>query len=598
MKAYSHLGALREKDQWIFRVFSTRDSLELLIYPDPEGDDFKKYQMKKIGEVYQLILKGDLAGLGYCYRYEDKLIVDPYAKYVSKGARRGILVEDRKSDPEGFRSHRVPKLDERKSIVYEHHVDDFSKDKLAGFKYPGKFLSLCESFANEWGLRGSDYIASLGVTHLHLLPITPIISLGEDEEAYNWGYDPEYYFALHRGYLLESTRPHQALGELKRVIMHLHSLGLGLVVDVVYNHTYRTLDSSFEALAPGYYYRMEGGSFTDGSGCGNELDTSRSYVRRLIKDSLIYWLEEFRVDGFRFDLWGLMEEDFALEIVESLKKINPQVLIYGEPWASGDKPKNALNYGSQRGRGFSLFNDRFRDGLRGKNDDRSHGYVQGSIRARNHVLTGIVGDINFSEGIYGPCEEPWETLSYMSCHDNLILYDKLKFSTGEDDSLIRRRTALGFSIQLLSFGNVFIQAGTEFMRTKNMNRNSYKSDCMINCIKWEQLEKERELIGLVRGLIALRKKFKLEDFNADGIRDRLLFYPHNPMIYLEIDLGEEELFIGHNPTLEKQSLPISHGKYFLQDFKVNLLGEEKTKTTIAPLESVVFTRRKNESLSY
>ncbi len=598
MKTYDHLGVVREGRQWIFRVFSTRDSLELLLFPNCEKNEYQRYPMKKKNEVFELVLEGDFDGYGYLYDFRGCLAIDPYTRYVSSGARRGVLIEDGRSDPQGFRNHGKPVLSPRDSIIYEHHVGDFSRDPRAGFKYPGKFLSFCESLERKGTLLGSEYIASLGVSHLHLLPLSPIMSLVDDEEGYNWGYDPEFYFAVHRGYLVDVFNPYRALAELKKAIMHLHGLGLGVVVDVVYNHTFRSLDSSLQALAPDYYYRIEEGVFLNGSGCGNELDTSKSYVRRLIIDSLIYWMEEYQVDGFRFDLWGLMEEDFAHEIVERLREINPQVLIYGEPWASGNQKETYLSYGSQVGRDFSLFNDRFRDGLRGKNDDRSLGFIQGNIEWRSQVLTGIVGDINFNQGIHGPCREPWETLSYMSCHDNLILYDKLSFSTGEDDGLIRKRTALGFSIQLLAFGNVFIQAGSEFMRDKKMNRNSYKSDCRVNCIKWDLLQKEEDLIDLVRGLIALRRKLKLGSFDADMIREKLFFYQESPVIYYTLDMGDEEVFIGHNPSLEKRKLPLGEARYFLENFKVNLAGPTMTKETIAPLESVVFIRRKNEPLSY
>ncbi|NLY73118.1 MAG: type I pullulanase [Tissierellia bacterium] len=586
----SKLGAFSTGKKWTFRVFSTRPYLNLLLFPQAEAGDYKSYKMQRSGEVFELSLEGEFEGWAYAYEYEGRLIVDPYAKYVSRGARRGILVSDKLSDPPGFRELPHPKLSFKDAIIYEQHIKDFSCKEAKCFRYPGKLLSLTESPSKE-KLLGSDYMASLGVSHIHLLPLSPIMSL-EEEEGYNWGYDPEFFFAFHRGYLVDVDRPLKALEEVKKSVHHLHNLGLGLVVDVVYNHTYHTEKSSFEALAPGYYYRMEEGVFLDGSGCGNELDSSKKYVRKLIIDSLVYLMEEFRVDGFRFDLWGLMEEDFAHEIVEVLRGINPQVLIYGEPWAANGRPDNFLHFGSQNGKDFALFNDRIRDGLRGKNDDKSLGFIQGSIKARNHVLTGIVGDIDYSQGIYGYCKEPWETINYMSCHDNMILYDKLSYSTGEDDRLVKKRVSLGFSIQLLSFGLPFIHAGTEFMRSKSMDHNSYKSGCSINGIDWKELDKHRDLVDLVRGLIALRRKFNLASYDSARIKKELYFYPDSPVIYYGLDLGEEELFIGHNPSLEKQKLPYDQAHYYLENFKVNLLGTALKKKWIAPLESVVLIRRK------
>ncbi|NLY35818.1 MAG: hypothetical protein GX046_01135 [Tissierellia bacterium] len=597
MKDSRRLGAYPEDESWVFRVFSTHETLSLALFPEAEKEEHILYAMEKMGEVFELRLKGDYEGWGYGFIKDEELIIDPYAKYLSHKAKKGILVVDKNSDPPGFRQHRFPRLSFKKAVIYEQHLRDFSMDPRMDFKNPGKFLALCESPKYKGNLIGTDYMASLGVTHVHLLPVTPIMSL-EGEEGYNWGYDPEFYFAAHRGYLVAVDEPNRALSEIKKAVMHLHGMGLGVVLDVVYNHTFRTLDSSFELLAPGYYYRMEGEEFVNGSGCGNELDTSKPYVQKLIIESLLYWVQEFKIDGFRFDLWGLMIKDFAEEIVTSLRRIHPDILIYGEPWGFGHQPDHFIHYGAQRGKEYALFNDRFRDGLRGRNDDTTKGYIQNNLLSRNHVLTGIVGDIDFSPGIFGYTQEPWETTNYMSCHDNLILYDKLFLSTVESDELIKMRTALGFSIQLLSFGICFIHAGTEFMRSKSMDHNSYKSGDWNNHIRWKQSVKEKDLVDLVRGLLRLRRLFNLGDYDAQKIRESLYLYPESPMIYYTLDLGEEELFIGHNPTSEIQKLPLSEGTFYLLNFKVDLLGVETKKEWIAPLESVVLKRRKNESLSY
>lgn len=597
MRNSKSLGAVKEGENWLFRVFSTREKLSLALFPDPEKDKHRIYSMEKKGDLFELSLAGDYEGWGYGYIYQDQLIVDPYAKYVSHKAKRGILLVDKKSDPPGFSEHKPPRLSYKDAVIYEQHLRDFSMDPRVKFKNPGKFLALCERPKSGGNLIGTDYMAALGTSHVHLLPITPIMSL-EAEDGYNWGYDPEYYFAAHRGYLVAVDEPDIALSEIKKSIMHLHGMGLGVVLDVVYNHTYRTKDSSFEALAPGYYYRMKGEEFLDGSGCGNELDTSKPYVQNLIIDSLLYWVEEFKVDGFRFDLWGLMDKNLAEKIVTSLRQVHPQILIYGEPWGSSQQAGQYVHYGSQKGEDYALFSDRYRDGLRGRNDDTSKGYIQNNILSRNMVLTGIVGDIDFSPGLFGYTKEPWETVNYMSCHDNLILYDKLFLSTVENDEIIKKRTALGFSIQLLSFGICFIHAGTEFMRSKSMDDNSYRSGDWNNHIVWKESLKHKDLVDLVQGLLRLRQYFKLGHYEAKDIRKKLYFYPDSPMIYYTLDLGQEELFIGHNPTSEFQKLPINEGTFYLLDFKVDLLGVEKKKERIAPLESVVLKRRKNESLSY
>ena len=598
MNNSNKMGAHFLRGKWIFRVFSTHEKLVLRVYPEAEGSFFEEYAMEKIGDCFELELEADLSGYGYVYVHEGELILDPYSRYVTREVGRGVLLEDHFSDPLGFREHRRPNLHYKEAVVYEHHLRDFSMDPQAKFRYPGKFRALTESLSLKGYPIGTDYMASLGVTHIHLLPITPIMSL-RGEDGYNWGYDPEYFFAPHRGYLCEPEDPKKGVAEIKEAIMHLHGMGLGVVLDVVYNHSYYTLESCFEKLAPGYYFRMDEHGFCNGSGVGNELASEKAYVRELILDSLVYWLEEYKVDGFRFDLWGLMDQKTVLDILKLLREKYPEVLLYGEPWGNGWTPSTFLSYVFQAGKDFSLFNDRYRDGLRGKNDDSSKGYIQNSILGRNDVLTGIVGDIGFSQGIRGKVREPWETMAYMSCHDNLILLDKLILSTNEDLELLRKRAALGFSIQLLSFGNTFIHSGTEFMRSKTMDKNSYASGDKINMVRWKQRVEEQELVSLVMGLLALRRRFKIfTSFNAEEIRKKLFFYLDAPVIYFKLDLGEEELFIGHNPTNQEQELPFKEGKYYLSRWQVHLEGQEITKETIAPLESVLMTRRKDESFSY
>ncbi len=600
------LGALYTPEGTTFVLWApAAQNVTLLLHGSRESGEFPM-EAEDDG-TFHTYVPGDLAGRYYNYLLRSEAgefeIVDPYAKGLSLNSTSAAVIDPARTIPEGFLEHLRPHLPYREAIIYEAHVRDMTMDPGAGFTWPGRLLGLTEEKTLDGMAVGTDHLVELGVTHLHLLPIQDFLTVDETKDQFNWGYDPEYYFAIEGSYAVDRTDPHARARELKCLIQHLHKKGLGLVMDVVYNHTYRLEDSVYEKVAPGYFYRMSQGAYTNGSGVGNELDTQKPMVRRLIKESLLYFAREFQVDGFRFDLWGLMDIDFSKELVHELRKVNPHILLYGEPWggAASALPLQEMTLkGTQRGKNFSLFNDDFRNAMKGGNDDTTRGYIQENIQGRNGTLTGIAGSISFSPQLYGFTQEPWESINYHSSHDNLILYDKLKWSTQEGDTMIARRTKLAFAILLLSFGIPFFHAGTEFMRTKFMNKDSYNLPDDINRIRWGDKLRWRDVCEYVRQLISLRKRIgAFSHYNAEEIREHLVFLYSDWIIAYTLELTQgpyESVLIAHNPTSQVRAL--SHDtkgmELLVEEGTFYSEGIRKMITTVSPVSSIVLVKRRKE----
>jgi pullulanase len=315
--------------------------------------------------------------------------------------------------------------------------------------------------------------------------------------------------------------------------MELHKAGFKVILDVVYNHTYRTYDSNFNIIMPGYYYRnLEDGTFSDGSGCGNEIASERPMVRKFIIDSLKYWVNEYKVDGFRFDLMALIDIDTIEEVLSQLRQIKPDIFIYGEPWTGGPttlQDNKKTTKGKQNNLSFALFNDDFRNAIKGDNDGEGAGFVQGNLDFKVHVETGIAGSIYYDDVHIGFAASPSETINYVNSHDNLILADKMsKVFPSVDNEGLKRFNKLAFSILFTSQGIPFIYAGNEFLRSKYMVHNSYNSPLSINGIDWSLKEKNLDFYNYFKDLIKLRKNYK--EFTLESskdIRNKLKFmdYP-------------------------------------------------------------------------
>ena len=452
--------------------------------------------------------------------------VDPYARAAGVNGDRGMVVDLSLTDPEGFRDSAWDSglTSYEDAVIWEVHVRDFS-NRLASSAYPGKYLAFTETgLTNASGLpAGVDYLKQLGVTHVHLQPVYDYATVDESSDApqFNWGYDPKNYNVPEGSYATDAANGEVRIREFKQMVQGLHDSGLGVVMDVVYNHTY-ALDSCLNRIVPYYYYRFNpDGSAANGSGCGNETASNRIMCRKYIVDSVRYWAEEYKLDGFRFDLMALHDVQTMQAVEEAVHAVNPRALIYGEGWTGGSSPlrdnfrANQANIKQVTATGegigsVAVFNDAIRDGLKGSVfDAKDTGYANGTASKTNanKVIFGIQGGRKTSAVSWGVKDSM--VVNYTSSHDNNTLWDKLLIScpnAPEEDRLAMNR--LCAATVLLSRGIPFFLAGEEMLRTKDGDSNSYKSSDAVNNLDWDSLAPGSAQLAMseyYRGLIAIRK---------------------------------------------------------------------------------------------
>ncbi|MDO4594849.1 MAG: type I pullulanase [Tissierellia bacterium] len=562
------LGAIYSKDSTTFRVYApTRDKIDILV-----TDDYRKVRKKKFGMeknaqgIFETTIKGDLDGYFYSYLVEDKWeVTDPYSKSSSINSIISAVIDLEKTNPKNFKNSKRAINKEEDAIIYELNIKDYTAMKNSGVinKNRGKYLGLSEIETEFEGYKtGLSNLKELGITHIQILPFYDFITVDEnnefffDDDNYNWGYDPELYFSPEGSYATDPKDPHIRIKELKTMIDQMHKEGFNVIMDVVYNHTYKSKDSNFEILYPGYYHRIDqNGNFSNGSGVGNEISSEKTMVRKLIIDSLLYWVNEFKVDGFRFDLMALIDIDTIKIAIKELKKINPNIIIYGEPWMALSTPlplnKQVLP-NSQRSNGFALFNSDFRDAIKGDNDGYVKGFIQGDYYLKNRIETGIAGSIYYDDFRNGFCDNADETINYFNCHDNLILQDKLLISL-EDHSNIKDITKLAISIILLSFGKPFFFEGNEFLNSKNKVKNAYNAPLSVNAIDWSLKKKNYDVFNYMKTLIKLRKNIKsFKLTKAKEIRSELSFIENLNDNLIGYTLKKEKILIIFNAANHKE----------------------------------------------
>ncbi len=517
----------------IFKVWSpVATSIKLKLFKDDKTEKFESFEMKKQDKgiyVYNL----ELAHKYRYYTFEVECFgkvneaVDIYARGVGTNGERAMIVNLENTNPAGFRSHSFENTKSiTDAIIYEIHVRDLSMSENSGIKNKGKFLGFTEhntvnSFNQSTGL---SHIVELGATHVHLLPSFDYKSIDEsdlDKNDFNWGYDPQNYNTPEGSYSTNPEDGHTRIREMKAAIFAMHDAGLGVIMDVVYNHTYDTKISNHEKFVPGYYYRCdEFGKLTDGSACSNETASERYMVRKHFIESLVYWAKEYKIDGFRFDLMGLHDVDTMNEIRDALDNVRPNIIIYGEGWCGGPTPlpedKRALKKNAPlTDYRVAYFSDDVRDGVKGDVFvDETPGFVNGGLESLEDVKFGIVGsvkhkqvnieDVKYSDEFWA-CE-PTQTVTYVSAHDNLTLFDKfIKTCPDASEEELVKMNKLACFITHISQGALFFQAGEEFARTKNGDENSYKSPDSVNQIDWDRKKEYKDLFDFYKGMIELRK---------------------------------------------------------------------------------------------
>lgn len=568
----AELGISYSHSSTKFKVWAPiRDKIKLLIYENFNHLRRREYPMyKDANGIFSAEISGNLDGKYYTYLINDMYeVTDPYSIASSINSEKSAIIDLKSTDPEGFREHPSPDHKYQEAIIYEVHIKDYSVCKSSGTSNRGKYLGFIDNDSSIGDINtGIEHLKELGITHVHLLPVADFITVREEpnkflnSDNYNWGYDPELYNVPEGSYSTNPYDPKSRIIELKKLIMELHNAGISVVLDVVYNHTYRTNDSNFNTLMPGYYYRKFNGAFSNGSGCGNELATEKAMTRKFIIESLKYWQKEYRIDGFRFDLMALIDNDTIYEAIEELRKQDPNVLIYGEPWTAQSSPlplNKRSGFGSQRNREFAIFNPYFRDAIKGDGDGVNRGYVQGEGSLKNKIETGIIGSINMDKDHIGFCSEPVETINYYNSHDNLIITDKLKLWFGDIPEL-EDMSMLAMSIIMTSQGIPFIHAGNEFLRDKKLVSNSYNSDLSVNGINWENKKKYLNIFNHSRDVIEIRKEY-MDFFNlsASEIRQSIKFISDLPdhVIAYTIKRQNRILLIIHNSGWDKFTINIA-----------------------------------------
>ena len=610
-------------EETTFKLFAPANAknVKVRIYQEGMGGKaVKSAKMKYQNGLWTATVQGDLLGRFYTFDAGYGETPGVFAKAVGVNGQRGAIINDMKTWPEDWCCDQHPVIKSPADlVVYELHHRDFSIARKDA-KYPGKYLALTE----PWAI---DHLKALGVNAVHVLPSYDYGSVDEtelDTPQYNWGYDPVNYNVPEGGYSTNPYDPAARIREFKQMVQALHKAGIAVILDVVYNHTYNIDNSNFQKTYPDYYYRKNAdGSYSNGSGCGNETASEKSMMRRFMIESVKYWYNEYRVDGFRFDLMGCHDIETMNIIRQELSKLDPSIFIYGEGWSAGScaLPNDQLGMKANIPQmpGIAAFSDEIRDALRGPfSDDSKPGWLGGAPDCEESLKFGIVGAIshpqvdmskvNYSKAPWAI--EPTQMMSYVSCHDDMCLVDRLKasipslkLSTGklsdaQMDELIRL-DLLAQTAVFTSQGVPFMLSGEELLRNKKGVHNSYESPDSINQLDWQNKVRYPQVFKYYQDLIALRKNhpaFRLGD--AHLVRKHLEFLktPQGVVAFrLKDYAGRDDwrnIIVILNVNRETATVDIPKGMYVVvcQDGKIDEQSTNKIfgrRTTVGPQSALI-----------
>jgi pullulanase len=530
-----------------FKLFAPNDAKKVCLRLYKDGQTKKAQKTVKMvrtdNELWTATVKGDLKGCFYTFDMGRGECAGVFAKAVGVNGQRGAIIDWATTNPAGWERDVRPVIKSPVDLViYEMHHRDFSIAR-DGAQYKGKFMALTEPWAIQ-------HLTELGVNAIHILPSYDYGSVDEtrlNEPQYNWGYDPVNYNVPEGGYSTNPYDPACRILEFKQMVQALHKAGIRVILDVVYNHTYDIDHSNFQRTYPDYYYRKNpDGTYSNGSGCGNETASDKPMMRRFMLESVKYWINEYHIDGFRFDLMGIHDIETMNQIRQAVDEIDPSIFIYGEGWSAGSCaiPGEQLGVKANVPKmpGIAAFSDEIRDALRGPfTDDTKPGWLGGAPDLTESLKFGIVGairhpQVDMSKVNYS--KEPWaleptQMISYVSCHDDMCLVDRLCASVlnaqrsalnAQQIAELIRLDQLAQTVVFTSQGVPFLLSGEELMRDKKGVHNSYESPDSINQFNWENKAKYPQLFGYYKNLIALRKHhpaFRLG--SADLVRKHLEF---------------------------------------------------------------------------
>ena len=622
----SDLGVYWHPEYTSFRVYAPYASAVVVnFYDSGNGGSVKeKVKLKKGQEgTWVTTIHGDHHGVYYTFqtKYQGKWLAETpgiYAKAVGVNGNRAMITDFSRTNPPNWHMDKSPRmLSKNDVILYEVQIRDFSIADNSGMKNKGLYLAFTEeNTVNTYGLTtGISHLKALGITHLHLLPAFDFRSIDESTGPpmpYNWGYDPLNYNAPEGSFASNPFCAETRIREFKQMVQALHKQGIRVILDVVYNHTGYTENSAFNLLVPGYYYRhTPSGEWSNASACGNETASERPMMQKFMIESLLWWMQEYHIDGFRFDLMGIHTLETMNAISRVLHQHNPSVFLYGEGWTAGSSPLPdsllALKVNTPKLDCIAVFSDDLRDGIKGHwNSETDRGFISGASGMEESIKFGVVASclhpqVNYRKVLYtdGPwSDDPAKTINYVTCHDNHTLADKLLLScpTASPDE-IKAMHKLANTIVMTSQGVPFLHAGVEFMRSKQGIHNSFESPDSINRIHWDLKSENRDMVSYYRDLIEFRKMhpaFKMP--SAEMIRAHLHFFPSLPGVVSYVISGNANgdsapnLAVIYNAT--RKSVPFSPGNGTWQVvfdkngiLKVPLMTQ--VKVLVPPLSALV-----------
>ena len=578
------LGAKVDESGTVIRLWSPiAESVDLRLYDNGSTGEAEAIIPMKLCErgVWEYAVNENLSGKYYDFALKIKgktnISTDPYAKACGVNGKRSMIIDLNTTNPNGWGDDKAPAKG-AEDIIYELHVKEFSYDENAGFpeNVRGKYKAFTvdnTTLRNEGKFpTGLNYIKELGVSHIQLLPVYDFASVDEagGEDGFNWGYDPLNYNVPEGSYASDAARGEVRIREFKEMIQAIHKKGLRVIMDVVYNHTF-SLDNALQNSMPYYHYRLdEKGELSDGSACGNDIASEMPMTEKYIIDSVLYWCEEYHIDGFRFDLMGLLTVDLMNKVQKALDETygRGEKLIYGEPWTAA---KTYMEKGAKGAvkdnvklldENIGIFSDDIRDSIKGHVFyDEVAGFVNGNLKQTDKIEEGLT-----SFGL-----SPNHIISYVSCHDNHTLWDKLTITTG-DEAERRKQNKLSAAIYMSCQGRVFIYSGEEYLRTKNGEHNTFNMPIVLNKMDWELTEKNKDMVSFYKELIGLRKEMTGLCDKSKTAKDNITtFVKEEGLLGVKVANKEtslvkpvyKEALIIFNANKEEKTVTLPEGNYKL-----------------------------------
>ena len=611
------LGALYSAKETTFRVWSPASSkIVLRIYDngtptsvskEKGSDACEEVEMTK-GEkgTYETTVSGNLEGKYYTYvafnnKYPDGMeIVDPYAKAAGVNGLRGMIVDFSKTNPAGWDKVEPNDEDRKELTVYEMHVADLTSSKTWGGSEANakKYLGLIEqgTLYEENGTSvstGFDHIKELGVNAVQLLPIFDQAN-DETKEVFNWGYNPLNYNVLEGQYSSDPYDGYTRIKEFKEVVKAYSNADIGIIMDVVYNHVNGAERSNFDVLMPGYYFRYKNdGSLSNGSGCGNEVASENRMVRKFIIDSVCFWLKEYKLSGFRFDLMGLHDIETMNAVVKAAKEINPDVVIYGEPWTGGtttlDASVQAIQKNANKFEGYGQFNDQMRDALirGGLHSPTELGWVNGTKIGGEDLLAIKNGINGITYNLAYTIEDEDRTVNYVTCHDNFTLYDRMKAAGVTDEETIKKMCVLANSVVFTSKGTTFMLSGEEFLRSKQGNSNSYNASYEVNELDYSLKIKNLDVFDNYRKLTEFKQEAdQLESKDPITVEEM----QSGAVLIYDVNDDEESYKVIHANNLAQETTIEAEGYEIYLD-TLNYYENSVNKFTLHPYQTLILRKR-------